>query len=342
MLLIHCPYCEQDLPELEFAYAGEAHIARPADPSSADRRGMARLPLHPHQPPRPPLRALAPHQRLRPLLQRGARDRLRPVPAHLQGGRAPPRHRQPDGSARMTSYRLPDRGRVDHGRPVRFSFDGKTYTGPRRRHARLGAARQRRPPDGPLVQVPPPARRRLRRLRRAERADGHPPRPRPLRAEHPRHHPGAARRPRGRRARTAGPRSPSTSGAINDSLGIAVLGRLLLQDLHVAARLLGPGLRAGHPQRRRPRRLADRARRRPLRQPLRPCRRAGRRRRPRRPRRRARRRPLRRQGHARRRDRRARRHAPLRARRSSSTASPPGTGSPRPSPSSPRCRTSPS
>jgi sarcosine oxidase subunit delta len=33
MLLIHCPYCEQDLPELEFAYAGEAHITRPADPS---------------------------------------------------------------------------------------------------------------------------------------------------------------------------------------------------------------------------------------------------------------------------------------------------------------------
>ena len=34
MLLIRCPYCEQDLPELEFAYAGEAHIARPQDPSS--------------------------------------------------------------------------------------------------------------------------------------------------------------------------------------------------------------------------------------------------------------------------------------------------------------------
>jgi sarcosine oxidase subunit delta len=33
MLLIHCPYCEEDLPELEFAYAGEAHIARPPDPS---------------------------------------------------------------------------------------------------------------------------------------------------------------------------------------------------------------------------------------------------------------------------------------------------------------------
>lgn len=34
MLLIHCPYCAQDLPELEFVYAGEAHIARPADPSA--------------------------------------------------------------------------------------------------------------------------------------------------------------------------------------------------------------------------------------------------------------------------------------------------------------------
>ncbi len=30
MLLIHCPYCEDDRPELEFANAGEAHISRPA------------------------------------------------------------------------------------------------------------------------------------------------------------------------------------------------------------------------------------------------------------------------------------------------------------------------
>jgi sarcosine oxidase subunit delta len=36
MLLIRCPYCEAEKPELEFAYAGEAHIARPADPSSFD------------------------------------------------------------------------------------------------------------------------------------------------------------------------------------------------------------------------------------------------------------------------------------------------------------------
>ena len=33
MLLIHCPYCDEARPEIEFAYGGEAHIARPADPS---------------------------------------------------------------------------------------------------------------------------------------------------------------------------------------------------------------------------------------------------------------------------------------------------------------------
>jgi sarcosine oxidase subunit delta len=34
MLLITCPYCG-DRPELEFRCGGEAHIARPADPSVA-------------------------------------------------------------------------------------------------------------------------------------------------------------------------------------------------------------------------------------------------------------------------------------------------------------------
>ena len=34
MLLIHCPYCEMDRPELEFRYAGEAHVARPVDPAT--------------------------------------------------------------------------------------------------------------------------------------------------------------------------------------------------------------------------------------------------------------------------------------------------------------------
>jgi sarcosine oxidase subunit delta len=33
MLLITCPYCGER-PEIEFSYGGEAHIARPADPSA--------------------------------------------------------------------------------------------------------------------------------------------------------------------------------------------------------------------------------------------------------------------------------------------------------------------
>jgi sarcosine oxidase subunit delta len=31
MLLIHCPYCGEARPELEFRHAGEAHVARPTD-----------------------------------------------------------------------------------------------------------------------------------------------------------------------------------------------------------------------------------------------------------------------------------------------------------------------
>ena len=34
MLLIHCPYCDETLPEAEFTYAGEAHVARATDPSA--------------------------------------------------------------------------------------------------------------------------------------------------------------------------------------------------------------------------------------------------------------------------------------------------------------------
>ena len=34
MLLIRCPYCETDRPELEFRYGGEAHVARARHPSS--------------------------------------------------------------------------------------------------------------------------------------------------------------------------------------------------------------------------------------------------------------------------------------------------------------------
>jgi sarcosine oxidase subunit delta len=41
MLLIRCPVCEMDRPELEFRYGGEAHIARPADPASVSDQDWA-------------------------------------------------------------------------------------------------------------------------------------------------------------------------------------------------------------------------------------------------------------------------------------------------------------
>ncbi len=41
MLLIPCPYCGVERPELEFRYGGEAHVARPSDPGAVDDAGWA-------------------------------------------------------------------------------------------------------------------------------------------------------------------------------------------------------------------------------------------------------------------------------------------------------------
>ena len=41
MLLIPCPFCEMERPELEFHYGGEAHIARPADPAAVSDAAWA-------------------------------------------------------------------------------------------------------------------------------------------------------------------------------------------------------------------------------------------------------------------------------------------------------------
>ena len=40
MLLIRCPYCGER-PELEFAYGGEAHLARPARPAERSDEAWA-------------------------------------------------------------------------------------------------------------------------------------------------------------------------------------------------------------------------------------------------------------------------------------------------------------
>jgi len=41
VLLIPCPYCEAERPEIEFRHAGQAHIARPADPAAASDEAWA-------------------------------------------------------------------------------------------------------------------------------------------------------------------------------------------------------------------------------------------------------------------------------------------------------------
>ncbi|HUS96076.1 MAG TPA: sarcosine oxidase subunit delta [Hyphomicrobiaceae bacterium] len=41
MLLIDCPYCAMQRPETEFQYAGEAHIARPANPAAVSDEAWA-------------------------------------------------------------------------------------------------------------------------------------------------------------------------------------------------------------------------------------------------------------------------------------------------------------
>ncbi len=41
MLLIHCPYCEEARPELEFRHAGEAHVSRPAATETLDDEAVA-------------------------------------------------------------------------------------------------------------------------------------------------------------------------------------------------------------------------------------------------------------------------------------------------------------
>ena len=50
MLLIPCPYCGSR-PEIEFRYAGEAHVVRPADPAAvSDEEWAAYLYLRTNPP----------------------------------------------------------------------------------------------------------------------------------------------------------------------------------------------------------------------------------------------------------------------------------------------------
>ena len=90
MLLIRCPYCEEERPELEFRNAGEAHIARPANIAVDQRRRLRKVLLHPLQPEGDHLRALAARAWLRALLQRRARHGHRQILAVYKAGEPKP------------------------------------------------------------------------------------------------------------------------------------------------------------------------------------------------------------------------------------------------------------
>ena len=60
MFRIHCPYCGEARSEEEFSYAGEAHIARPADPGSLTDREWGDY-LHLRTNPRGPHREMWVH-----------------------------------------------------------------------------------------------------------------------------------------------------------------------------------------------------------------------------------------------------------------------------------------
>ncbi len=139
--------------------------------------------------------------------------------------------------------------------------------GLRGRYGRLGVAGERRASDGPRLQVSPAARRADRRVGRTQRPDRDQPRTGPLRAEHPRDGAGNPFRADRREPEQVAVAEVRSRRDQRPALH-AVLGRLLLQDLHVAEVVLGQGLRAVHPQRRGARSGAGRDRSGPLRQPL--------------------------------------------------------------------------
>jgi sarcosine oxidase subunit delta len=188
MLLIRCPYCEAERPELEFTYAGEAHVARPADPSTlTDAEWKNFLFIRSN--------ARGTHfERWRHMHGCGrffnaVRDTVSDQFAmtYKAGLPRPPRADRDQGSALMSTYRVSG-GRVDaqSAGPL-HGFDGESFEGFARATRSRRPARQRRSPRRPLVQISPPARLPLGRLGGAECAGRRRPRRWSGRAQYPRH-----------------------------------------------------------------------------------------------------------------------------------------------------------
>ena len=175
----------------------------------------------------------------------GVRDTARAHAAHPTPSPSP----QGEGNP---PCRLPTGGLIDRGRPLRVHL--------RRAHAIRAIAGDTLASAllangvrlvGAVVQVSSPARHPHRRAGGAQRA-GRVARRRAARAEHARDHGRAVRRARRREP------EPLAVAALRSAGGqfaarAAAVGRLLLQDLHVAGVVLGEGVRAADPPRRRAR-----------------------------------------------------------------------------------------
>ena len=174
MLLIPCPYCGER-PEIEFAYGGEAHIARPRKPGGARRPGVDRLSVHARQHQGRARRALAALRTAAAASSTRCATRP-PIIFSRPTGRASrgPISATPADAHRELAHRRTAGASIEHGRCG--SPSTAVVRRLRRRHAGLGAARQRRAPGRPLVQISPPARHSGRGLRRAERAGDREPR----------------------------------------------------------------------------------------------------------------------------------------------------------------------
>src|ERR1700681_2612714 len=103
----------------------------PAGSGRGRRPGVGGFFVYARQHPRRARRTLAAHARLRPFLQRAARHQQRSFPCHLRRRRtgAFAAAGWVEGGAVTGAFRAQAGGRIDRARPLRFSFDGRSFTG---------------------------------------------------------------------------------------------------------------------------------------------------------------------------------------------------------------------
>ena len=246
MLLIDCPHCGPRA-EIEFRYGGEAHMVRPT--ARRRRRGLGRAictcaTTSAGCMPSAGATSTAAASSSTPCATRVS-DRI---------ARTYPRRRgaAPRRGARYERRRMRRADGRPHRPRARRSASPSTASaldGHPGRHGRLGAARQRHPPDGPLVQISPAARAPRRRGRGAERAVDIDARAGPLRPQ-PARDDGAA----GRRAGRREPEPLAVAGARRRARSTTCCRRSSRPGFYYKTfmwprSVLAQGLRAAHPRR---------------------------------------------------------------------------------------------